>query len=48
MSDEKLIPCIKNLKLKFSEKYRITISVGTTGDQYLLISNKKDKIKINL
>lgn len=48
MNDEDVIPCIGKWKLKPSKTYIITISVGTSGDQYLFISNKKDKIKINL
>lgn len=48
MNDENVIPCIKKWKLKPSEKYIVTIDVGTTGDEFLVISNKKDKIKINL
>ena len=49
MDDSEVIPCLEKWKLKPSEKYTIVVSVGTTGgDQYLLISGKKDKIKINL
>jgi hypothetical protein len=48
MNDENVIPCIKNWKLRPEEKYIVTISVGTSGDNYLFISSKIDKIKINL
>jgi hypothetical protein len=48
MNDENVIPCIKKWKLKSSRTYIVTISVGTSGDQFLSISGKKDKIKINL
>lgn len=48
VNNEAVIPCIKKWKLKSSEIYIITIEVGTTGDRFLFISNKKDKIQILL
>lgn len=48
VDDKDVIPCIKEWRLKPSEKYIISIHVGTTGEQSLYIFNKKDKIKINL
>ncbi|HLM59666.1 MAG TPA: hypothetical protein VK308_02570, partial [Pyrinomonadaceae bacterium] len=49
MNDESVIPCIKDLKLKASEKYWVTIFVGTTSEQdFLSISSKTVNIKILL
>lgn len=49
MNDEKVIPCIKEWKLKPSENYIVTISVGTTGgENFLNISSKTVKMKIIL
>jgi len=49
MNDENVISCIREWKLKPSEKYFIVISVGTTSAKdSLMISSKTDKIKILL
>lgn len=48
MDDSEVIACIKKWKLKASGKYMITIQTGTTGDRFMLILGKEDKIKINL
>lgn len=42
MNDENVISCMEKWKLKPSEKYIVTISVGTSGDNYLFISSKTD------
>jgi hypothetical protein len=49
MNDEDVIPCIKNLKLRASEKYWITLFVGTTSEQeFFNVSSKTVNIKILL
>jgi hypothetical protein len=49
MNDEDVIPCIKKWKLIPSEKYIITIFVGTTGaEKFLSIWSNTIKIKILL
>jgi hypothetical protein len=48
MNDENLIPCIKKWRLKPSEKFMITISVGTTGKNSFQIANKTMNIVILL
>jgi len=49
MNDEDVIPCIKEWKLKPSEKYFVTIFVGTTSEQdFLSVSSKTVNIKILL
>lgn len=48
MNDESVIPCLEKWRLRPSQKYFVTISVGTSGDNFLSISGKTDKIKINL
>lgn len=49
MDDKDVIPCIEKWKLKPSETYILTISVGTTGEENSLnISSKTVKIKFIL
>ncbi len=51
IKDEDFIPCIENWKLKPSEEYSIMFSLGTNyliGENYISISSKTEKIKINL
>ena len=49
MNDEKVIPCIKNWRLKPSERYIVKIDVGTTStERSLSILSKTVKIKLIL
>ena len=51
IKDEDFISCIESWKLKPSEEYSVMFSLGTNysrGENYILISSKTEKIKVNL
>lgn len=47
VDDKNIIPCIKKWKLKSSKNYVVSVKISPTGTEFLSISNKGDKIKIN-